>query len=108
MRTFWISFANDEENLGVFITDAEDEQEALVKAMSNGDPGGQAIIIDITAASNDVSTIKEVLELGKDRLVTPEELKALGKKTFNEHTKHERRIAKKNLKKAKRIELKYG
>jgi hypothetical protein len=74
MRTFWISFANEEHgSFGVVITDAVDEPSAVQKVKNLGlYPGGEARLYDMTECP------EEVAQWQKDRLIAPRELRDAG------------------------------
>lgn len=70
MWTFFISFGLARRNLGVVCTEAEDEKAALEKVDRLGlNPGGEAAIGRVPP---------ETLELPRDRLLSPEEMRRQG------------------------------
>jgi hypothetical protein len=83
MKTYWLSFVVDGKNMGVIITDAPDEKAAIRKTWQMGiNPGGEVLAFERTGDLGD--TDEEILLLGKDRLISPEELTAQGYKKISE------------------------
>jgi hypothetical protein len=75
MKTYWMSFVKNHKNVGVIITDADDEELALNKTKNLGlFPGGQAMLFEMDLG--DPMAVKEIKHWGKDRLIKPEELLA--------------------------------
>ncbi len=80
MKTYWISFAN-EQNLGCCIIDAESEEGAYTKANELGlNPGGEVLVLQIDTTTLD--GLAEIGRWGKNRLISKEELINDGYKTL--------------------------
>src|SRR5437764_82414 len=78
MNTYWISFVKgdneDEKNVGVCIVDAANKKAAVKKATALGiNPGGEAMLWKLDPLSE--ATIEEINKWGKNRLISPEDLK---------------------------------
>ncbi len=84
MKTFWISFANDDEgNLGCCIVDAESSKEAILMASELGiNPGGEAMIWEMPDDNEDATA--EINKYGKNILIRPEQLLSEGYRKTNE------------------------
>lgn len=73
MKTFWISFALNGKNLGVCLVDANNSTQAVSVARElKINPGGEALIFEMETTGD---AINEIATLGKNRLITPKELK---------------------------------
>lgn len=82
MKTFWISFANETGNLGACILDAISEEHAVKKAEDlRIHPGGEVLMFDITGIDE---AEKKAARIGKNRLISTEELLAGGHKKLSE------------------------
>lgn len=83
MKTFWLSFVGDAGFLGVCIVDAETSQAAVDRAKDLGiHPGGDTHSYAV-AKSDPLRAACE--KLGRDRLISQDELEALGAKQLDEH-----------------------
>lgn len=72
MPRYWLSFATDDENLGVVITDALDIMSALAKCnLLRINPGGE--LIGFAIPENEPE-----YDLPRDRILTEAEIKAAG------------------------------
>ena len=82
MKTFWISFSGENGAQGICILDSESDKLAVRKALDMGiHPGGEAAVFEM---SNSASSREEIRSFGKDKLITPEELKKRGYETIEE------------------------
>lgn len=82
MNTYWISFATDDECLGICIVDAISEHLAIAKSIELSiNPGGEAAIMEMPI-TNEAAT--EIESLGKNRLVSQDELIYLEYKKLKE------------------------
>lgn len=82
MKTYWMSFANDEGCLGVVIMDAEDEAGAVRAVMEAAlHPGGQVMLLDVT----DMPGVEgEISKWGKNRLMSAADLRGDEYKSLSE------------------------
>ena len=87
MKTWWVSFAK-EKNLGVVIVDAVDEMAGLARINKLGlNPGGEAMICPMGTSAD---ALAEIAYWGKDRLISPAELRAEKYKSLPELSEAER------------------
>lgn len=80
MNSYFISFATKDGNRGVVCTDATSELAALTKVTDAGlNPGGEAAIWRCLKS--------EANDLGRDKLITPEEMRAQDYKSRSQVSK---------------------
>lgn len=83
MNDYFISFGTTQGNLGVVCTTAASEPSALLKTIQLGiNPGGEAAIWRMYKEEAD--------KLGRDRLISPEEMKTLNYKSSKDLNKMEK------------------
>lgn len=81
IKTFWISFADDQGCLGAVIIEAQNETFALAQATARGlNPGGEAAFVDITNPNG----LAEADRLGRNRFMPVSELRKRGYKLVSE------------------------
>ena len=90
MRTWWLSYADEDRNLGVAIVDAESCQAAIAKANALGiHPGGEVLAIEGPVPGADEEVEAEIASLGgRDRLIGKDALLSKNYHPYQELPRH--------------------